>query len=289
MTENHKIIITKKQTESATRKIPEADFVDRNYDAEYLQSPKGMFFLLSTPRSGSTVICDLLYKSGFCLAHEYFQPYEYLPILASRWDCLQEGILDKEKYTNQLIRFRTLKSGWLGINLHGHHLPIFCEFKKYFPRSKRIFVRIRRRDIIAQAVSYEIASQTGRWSSEFHTEVTPEYSFDKIKNKINSIEHQNLITDIFLSLLNENVIELFYEDFIMNPSLALSSIIPEEFHKKVIIEPTLKKQSSKFNKVWIDRFSKEFFETSGKGYSSKKQTKHPLKQILQKIFMPSKC
>ncbi len=287
MADSNKVIITKKQTLSAIARIPESDFIDVHYDVDYLQKPKGIFFLLSTPRSGSTMICDLLYKSGFCLAHEYFQPYEYLPILADRWGCLKEDVLDNKKFMKQLIRFRTLNSGWLGINLHGHHLPLFSKFKEYFPESEQIFVRVRRRNVIAQAVSYEIASQTKQWTSKFQTGVTPVYSFEKIKNKINAIEHQNIITDVFLSSVNENVIELVYEDFIKNPSPTLSSIIPGEFYKKAIIEPSLKKQSSNVNKVWADRFSQEFFETNAKGYSYKKQNQSLLKRIVNKIFYHS--
>ncbi|GGP61036.1 hypothetical protein GCM10009409_28660 [Shewanella saliphila] len=217
------------------------------------------------------MICDLLYKFGFCLAHEYFQPYQYLPILANRWGCLKEDLLDKEKFINQLIRFRTLKSGWLGINLHGSHLPIYYNFKEYFPSSKKIFIRIRRRNVIAQAVSYEIASQTEKWSSKFKTDVTPVYSFDKIKSKIKAIKQQEIITDVFVSSLNENVIEIVYEDFITNPSEVLYSVIPEELLKKVIVEPSIKKQSSNLNKLWIDQFNQEFFKTNGKGIPAKKQ------------------
>ncbi len=284
MTENKEIKITKMQVENAIEKIPESDFVDQQFDVNYSQNLKGIFFLLSTPRSGSTMICDLLYKSDFCLAHEYFQPYQYLPILANRWGCLKEDLLDKEMFTKQLIRFRTLKSGWLGINLHGHHLPIYYKFKEYFPDSEKIFVRVRRRNVIAQAISYEIASQTGKWSSEFQTGVTPVYSFDNIKSKINAIKQQEILTDIFATSLSENVIELVYEDFILDPIAALSSIIPEEPLKTLLIEPSLKKQSSNLNKAWIDRFTQEFIETDGKGIPINKQKQTLLVRIAKKIF-----
>ncbi len=272
MPDSNDIRISDNRINTALAKIPASDFIDGRYDAENANEAKGTLILLSTPRSGSTMICDLLYQSGFCLPHEYFQPYEYLPILARRWGCINAGVLDQATFIEQLVRYRTLDSGWLGINLHGHHLPLFSKFKGHLPKAETIYVRVRRRNIIAQAVSYEIASQSGLWSSEFQSEHSPVYSFDNIKNKLDRLEYQNLLTDSFLSLANESVIELIYEDFVKDPGSALRSIIPTEFHPNLTVKPSLKRQSSGLNQEWINRFSKEFFDTEGQGYSSEKQS-----------------
>ncbi len=122
------IRITRDQVSSALQKIPKQDFVDRQYDLEECPPVKKIIFILSTPRSGSTLLSDLIYRSGLCLAHEYFQKFQYMPILADRWGCIRDDILDKPAYLENLIRKRTSPSGWLGINLHGEHLPMFSKF-----------------------------------------------------------------------------------------------------------------------------------------------------------------
>lgn len=278
------IRITNNQIIAAKEKIPEGDFIDRQYDVDHSQELKGLFFLLSTPRSGSTMICDLLYKSGFCLTHEYFQPSDYLPILSDRWGCIKADTLDKEMFVKQLIRFRTLKSGWLGLNLHGHHLPIFYNFKEYFPDTERIFVRLRRRDIIAQAVSYEIARQTGKWSSEFQSDVQAIYSFDNIKSRINMIKQQETITDVFVTSVNEKIIEVIYEDFLLDPVYALSAIVPGKISNINLVEASINKQSSSINKEWVSRFTKEFVASNGAGITAKNKLRILFKQIAKKIF-----
>lgn len=264
MREGQELKFSNKQIVSSEMKIPTADFADKSYDSEFFGKSKGVLIILSTPRSGSTLLCDLLYKSGFCLAHEYFQPHEYLPILANRWGCLDNGVLNKEKYVNQLAKFRTLNSGWLGINLHGHHLPAFNKFSECFSNSEKVFLRIRRRNVIAQAVSYEIASQTKRWSSEFQAKAKPTYSFNQIKKKLNSINHQNLITDTFLSLNNMVSTDIYYEDFIGNPGEVLGDILSDYIHKEPATASFLKKQSSNINEEWIERFSQELFTEASK-------------------------
>ncbi|MYM63691.1 Stf0 family sulfotransferase [Pseudomaricurvus sp. HS19] len=288
MIDSNDILITDKRINTAIAKIPESDFIDVRYDTGNVNELKGIFVLLSTPRSGSTMICDLLYKSGFCLSHEYFQPYDYLPLLARRWDCIKDGVLDKSHFIEQLARHRTLESGWLGINLHGHHLPLFSKLKNHLPRAESVYVRVRRRNVIAQAVSYEIASQSGRWSSEFKSESAPVYSFQNIKNKLQRLEYQNLLTDSFLSSENLDVIELIYEDFVQDPASALRRVLPETFHQNLAINPSLKQQSSELNKDWISRFTREFFDTEGEGHAPEKKhdnDKHLLNRLLRKLTL----
>ncbi|MBZ2169156.1 Stf0 family sulfotransferase [Marinobacter sp. F4216] len=271
MAKNDVIRITREATKSAIAQIPESDFIDKQYDVEHAQDIKGVFLLLSTPRSGSTMICDLLFQSGFCLAHEYFQPYNYLPIIAKRWKCLRKGILDKEKFINQLIRFRTMESGWLGINLHGRHLPLYWKLEEYFPQSEKVVVRVRRKDVVAQAVSYEIATQTGGWSSEFQARAEPVYSFKSIKYRINSIKQQDIFSDIFVSSINVPVIEVVYEELVKSPREVLSFFLPKEYLDNVELKPSLEKQASSLNRKWIDRFTQEYIETDGKGHSLRKR------------------
>ena len=105
-------------------KIPVNDFVDGQFDSDNGVLTTDGLFIFSTPRSGSTMLADLIYKNAICLPHEYFQPFQYLPIMANRWGCVREGHLDKELYLKCLFRYRTYPNGWFGVNLHGKHLKV---------------------------------------------------------------------------------------------------------------------------------------------------------------------
>lgn len=254
-----KIFFSERHIKSAIKKIPSKDFIGDSYDlfsTNQVQT-KGLLIILSTPRSGSTLVCDLLRKSEFCMAHEYFQMDEYLPLLASRWNCLEEGHLQKEKFIAELLKHRTMKSGWLGINLHGRHIPNFLEFKEHLPNLKSLFIRIRRRNIVKQAISYEIAKQTGKWSSEFDSGVRPTYSFESISKRIAELSFQNTIIDTYIEQFQLDVCELYYEEFIEDPKKYLASVLPAEYLNSDTFVPSLVRQRSKVNGEWEDRFNNE--------------------------------
>lgn len=285
MSSPSKIVITPKSIAAAQEKIPAKDFANKRYDNSQSgeKEPKGIFFLLSTPRSGSTAICDLLYRSNFCLTHEYFQPYEYLPLLAERWGCIFDGELNRKEYVRQLIKHRTSNSGWLGINLHASHLRLFAEFEQYLPNVPKVVFRIRRKNTIAQAISLDIARQTGQWSSEFKSHSDPIYCFDGIKEELDHLSHSDALIDAYISLNKDDVTEIYYEDFAANSRDVLKTILPESYHEAMVIESTLRKQASAINKEWYAKFTKEYFDTNGKGYSSKKAA-NPLTRFLRKLL-----
>lgn len=265
MTKN-KLFFSKKQINSAIKKIPAKDFADASFDLDEDNrvNPSGLLIILSTPRSGSTLICDLLRDSEFCMAHEYFQMDEYMPLLASRWACLKNGYLQKREYIIELSKHRTMKSGWLGVNLHGRHLPTFLEFSEFLPKVKTLFIRIRRKNIIQQAISYEIAKQTGKWSSEFGTNINPEYCFEDILKRISELNYQNSIIDAYIEQYSLDVCDVYYEDFIKNPKAYLASFLPIELNDFVSSGPTLVRQRSNINSEWEQRLNKDLLTFKGK-------------------------
>lgn len=248
------LYVNKRRLAKAKKSVPESDFVSANYDIKTPVEAKGLILILSTPRSGSTLLCEYLRKAEFCLAHEYFQRAEYLPILADRWSCLNDSLLNKQKYVEQLYRFRTLDSGWLGINLHGHHIPVFKRFIEYFSFDNLRVVHVRRKSILKQSISYEIARQTKRWSSEYNSKVEPIYDFDKIKERITELSLQEIVNEKFCDELPVRPIEVYYEDLLTRKLDILSNIVGDfdlGFDEGL---STLKRQSSEINSNWEARF-----------------------------------
>lgn len=260
------IKINKSQITRAKKAIPPRDFTGADYDRALGLKTDNLLLILSTPRSGSTFLSDQIYRHGICLPHEYFQPFQYIPILADRWGCIINDMLDNEDYIFSLKKWRTSSAGWLGINLHGEHLPIFKNFEKNFLNIKKSYIVLKRRDLIAQSVSFEIAMQTERWSSHFKDSNEPIYSFHEIKSRLEAIVYQNIMIDAYINNLGIVANEIYYEDLIKNPIGELAAIFPDFFNCNSEVISGLAKQSSGINNDWVERFSNEYFDTVGSGF-----------------------
>lgn len=248
--ENERIIFAKS-------KIPKEDMINAAYDHNPCNELKAVLIILSTPRSGSTYLCDLLKSNAICTPHEYFQPYEYMPILADRWGCINQTTrsIDPIKYVNSLIKHRTHSSGWLGINIHQKDLSVFQKYEKHFPNVLFKYIVLFRRDLIRQAISYEIASQTGSWSHHFPRTKKPKYNFEYIDSKIKEIEESNICLRDYLQKKQEHGITLIYEDLALNTEAELTRVFRHiDWHAPAILKTGIAKQSNSENDFWFQNF-----------------------------------
>lgn len=237
--------------------LPAEDFVDARFDQAAPSKLTDVLYIVSTQRSGSTWLCDLLHNIGACIAHEYFQPWQYLPVLAERWGCIKGGRIDPEAYVRALVERRTLANGWLGINLHGEHLPIFARFRRYFPAVRAHYVHLERLDRVTQAVSWEIAAQTAQWSSKFQTRSQAQFRFFAIRDKLRRIDRQRRAIARFLR--GQEYVHLHYEALAATPARAIARLpLPRGTLLPPAGSSTLARQSGEMNRLWRDRFISEF-------------------------------
>ena len=166
--------------------IPSHDFACVIFDnAQFHNEPlKILYILVSTPRCGSTALCAEIYRQSGLVVHEYLQPSEYLPALASRIGAIESAALPKgstqvirlSKYLDELIRLRAV-NGVLGVCCHASHLVYLDALVK---RAKQINPSLKvqqdylsRRDKFKQATSFAIALQTRSWSQTQPSETAP--------------------------------------------------------------------------------------------------------------------
>ncbi|MEF8698119.1 MAG: Stf0 family sulfotransferase [Candidatus Accumulibacter sp. UW20] len=246
------IRINTEAIESIENFIPADDFVSAKYDVTKISRLDKVLILLSTPRSGSTLLSDILRSNEVCLPHEYFQPYQYMPILADRWSAIgKDNILDGRQYIQSLTRCRTFVGGWLGINLHESHLHIYERLRTFFPEVPFFFVHISRSDLIAQAISYQIARQTKKWSSNFRLEQAPEYDFDKITSLASQIQSQNFLIQKYCHSRGISCHTVVYEDLIASPARCLNELsLALGLPKSLVFRTDLKRQSDSINGEW---------------------------------------
>jgi trehalose 2-sulfotransferase len=137
--------------------------------------PRLSYIICSTPRSGSTLLSDGLARLG-----NAGTPIEYLNNAAVTWSLLRRWSCElfTEAYLRELARRRSDAGGVFGLKVHWDQIARFyakvlgpgvslVQYNEHlttvFPGVKYLFVT--RIDKARQAVSYWIASRTGRFFS----------------------------------------------------------------------------------------------------------------------------
>lgn len=252
------ISIAQNDIEYIKSRLPSQDFVDEQFDINESNETENILIIFSTPRCGSTYLSSLIHSNGICVPHEYFQSEQYLPVLAQRWGCISEWKIDHEAYIKALLKKRTSKYGWAGINLHSHHIKNFEAFKKFFPDGVQFhYVHLVRKDVLGQAISYEIAEQTGQWTNFFKATADPIYRFSSISEKVKSINDGNFYIKSYIANSAIGCLEFSYEDLSNDPGSVLTQLFPDfsAFNKNSPME----KQSNQVNRDWRARFQTDLF------------------------------
>lgn len=240
---------------AAKKLIPAADLSDARYDGDGDVPTTDVLVLLAAPRSGSTLLCELLRLNDGCVAHEYFQPYQYMQILAERWGCVSAGIFNEAAYVRALTKHRTLPNGWFGVNVQGTHLKHFAKMEKHFSGARFHYVHLVRQDEIAQAVSYDIAFRSKQWSSEFESHSHVRYSFPRILRKLRAIQNQNALIRSYLMARGVSFQTITYEDLVTDPEGTLRSLPCITSDQELALAPPLRRQSGDRSTRWKQRFA----------------------------------
>jgi len=262
-----RVIVTADDLADAHRAIPAEDFIQPSYDVAGAPL-RQLLLLLSTPRSGSTFFCDVLRRDHGLVAHEYFQHDHYLPLMAERFGVIgQDGDVDAPAFVEQLIAHRTDEKGRLAINLHGSHLPLFSAWALHFPDVEIRTARLAREDIVAQAVSFEIAQQTGQWTSHFTATTEPVYSFERVWTKLQELTAQEGVIDAFLAQSGLDATRIVYEDFVTHPEEVVAAFVGDDAAPAAPrAEPNLiARQGHTVNDAWRAQFLQDWsvFEANG--------------------------
>lgn len=130
----------------------------------------------------------------------------------------------------------------------------------YFPDVRWLVVQ--RNDILAQAVSFEIASQTRRWESfAEQTEVKPQYDFERIRYKVQALSLQNAAIRAFCSAFGIRPCWVNYEEFSASPVEATNRLAASLGKEGARVDESLlrrQKQRDAINMTFQDRFTDEY-------------------------------
>ncbi len=147
------------------------------HDFPRVETASKILIIASTPRCGSHMLGHALHQTG-----RFGFPLEYAkPMNLCEWS-KRFGVSDFEGVLHAIQQRRTSPNGVFGIKIHYTHLKQFGGFARlnhFLPNP--YCVLLSRRDVLAQAVSHAIASQTGIWiAGQQAVTDEPKYDFEQI-------------------------------------------------------------------------------------------------------------
>jgi trehalose 2-sulfotransferase len=229
---------------SAARDFPNPGAVRRRY------------CILSSPRSGSTLLARMLYATGLAGdPQEYFNP----PLLQYERDRLADQSLSYSAFLRGMERRRTSPNGVFGLKTHFHQL--LSAFGATGPNQEIIdflkrhdaLIWIRRRHRVRQAISQALAQRTLVWSSE-----DPRFG-DQGETRLHPYEcalalqfvcNEDFAWEQLIGTAGLTVHELWYEDLIADYPNQCRAVLRHLGLDGAVAEippPQLRRQSSPLN------------------------------------------
>jgi LPS sulfotransferase NodH len=238
---------------------PDNDSYDRLFFEFERTEPRAAYLVCSIPRSGSSLLCELLGSTGLAGAPaEFFHP-DKMAALQGRW-----GVDGLDDYLGELLARKTSPNGVFGTKAHwGQYEPLFGESdpRTVLPGLRLVF--ITRRDRLRQAVSWVRALQTLEWVTEVSPPVKRPEVFDHehITQKLGRIDREE---DVWESLFDRHGIEphrVVYEDFIERQEQTVRGVLdllgvdaPADLS---LPPPVLDRQADERTDEWVERYLAE--------------------------------
>lgn len=185
--------------------VSEVESTDWDFE-RYVERPR-IYVVASQPRCGSHYLADLLRETGQAgVPLEYFHTAHW-----KRWvkRCGQNNPLSAFRI---LCQRRTTPNGVFGVKMHWKQFQLACRLRLEDEFAQSPFIQITRDDLLGQAISLVIASQTGAWIHEHQAQRSPEYSFDAIQQAVGRLIVERGNWDRFFAATGIQPLRISYEN-----------------------------------------------------------------------------
>jgi trehalose 2-sulfotransferase len=238
-----------------------------------MQSPPLTYFLLASHRSGSSLLCDLLSKTGVMgQAAEFFlhwRGHSHLGWDFSDYPAYIQRVIDETTTPNGVfgVKLMTGNSGGLkGFHERLEPFPLFSKLTDvekvcaFFPNLHGLF--LTRRNKIAQAVSWRKAVQNEHYHStpEKPMPATPlKYDFAAIDHLVSEIMMEEAAHQAFLDEMGIIPHTIVYEDFMQDMEGTVRGILDFLGIKEsyTFQASRLIKMQDDLSEEWIQRYREE--------------------------------
>jgi LPS sulfotransferase NodH len=215
----------------------------------YTSTPR-IYVVASQPRSGSHLLAGMLRSTGEAgVPLEYFHKRHW-----SSW-VKRSGQPNTLAAFRLLCQRRTTPNGVFGVKTHWRQFQYACQLRLENEFRSASFVYITRDDILGQAISLCIASQTGSWVSGQVPEKLPEYSFTAIQNSIQTILNERRNWSLFFAISEIQPLRITYEQLTDEPNLTMLKVAELiGFNWTGEATPATDLQRTMINQEWRERF-----------------------------------
>jgi trehalose 2-sulfotransferase len=225
-------------------------------------------FLCFTNRCGSTLIAAEASSLGYCGQPNAYRNYEFFNADFVTGYCDRNAIYDLQGYVEAI--FAEFSSP-LGIFFTKGSLDQLAWLRRAgvigvaFPTHH--YLRVTRNDLVAQAVSFVIAEQTGRWTSLHpETDAVIHYDADRIAAALAYFSPTITDAGLYFSLIDAEPAHFLYEEARLDLSQVgarlqrLTGIAPLPRAARTL---DLQRQSRPENQEWARRFRDEALAARG--------------------------
>lgn len=212
--------------------------------------PRESYFICGTPRCGSWLLCGLLASTGVAgRPHEWF------------WRDTQESLVrawgapDFASYLELVLAAGTTPNGIFGAKVMWGHLAELSAF----PRPR--FVWLRRRDRVAQAVSFATAAQTGHWHHwDPPPREVPTFRFEEVDALLRELDELERGWAGWFERQRIEPLELTYEELVADQeteTLKVLELLSLQLPAGTAIRPLTQAARDATNDDWSARYRAE--------------------------------
>lgn len=228
--------------------------------------PDQVYVLASVPRSGSTYLSHLLWRTG-CLG----APLEYLNFLPEGHYGFASNSPEKQiELWERVLHRRTSPNGVFGVKCFPMLIALLSRSNPALygqatamlmppDRSARV-VRLKRRDRLAHAISFARASRSGIWRREQEPPggIAVEYSRTAVDQAMDELDRAETGWDPLFASLEVEPLTLWYEDIVDRPGDAVHKVA-EFLNVRIdpsaaVPVPQVHKQAQSDPHLWAERY-----------------------------------
>lgn len=240
---------------------------EEKFDFPYRDAaPERIYILASVPRTGSTYLGHLLWRSG-CLG----APLEYFNFLPTGHYSIAAGAPQKQiEIWRSVLHHRTSPNGVFGVkcfpgmvdDLARGNPALFQEVTALLLTANpdpRV-VQLRRRDRIAHAISFARAKHSGIWRAEQEEKGQPAtvpYSQQAVDEALQALNREEAAWDSLYANSGVTPLVLWYEDVVDQPERTIQSVAE---YLEVMLDPSaavavpdIRRQSRTDAERWAER------------------------------------
>jgi LPS sulfotransferase NodH len=214
------------------------------------------FAVCALPRSGSSLLCELLFATGLAGAPAEYFDETLMTRFRRRW-----GVSSSDEYLEALIARKTSPNGVFGFKAHFFQLAQAFpadELERAFPSLR--YVYIRRLDRLRQAISWARAIQSGKWASDHEVAERDGISYRRpqVDRLLEGIAERERLWEARFAAAGVDPLRVTYEQLVAAPAQTVRAVLRhigvEAADSVDVPPPSLRRQADEVTEEWVARY-----------------------------------